>query len=47
MESLTSKITQFPELHEEAVEAQREEMERQRNELLFEIEILGERIWEL
>lgn len=47
MEDLTSEITQLQKSHEEAMEAQREEMERQRNHFLFEIEMLGERIREL
>lgn len=41
MEGLKSEITQLQKMHEEAMEAQREEMERQRKHFLFEIEMLG------
>ena len=47
MESLTRNITQLQKSHKEAIEAQREEMERKRKQFQFEIEMLGERIREL
>ena len=47
LSNLTAEIAQIHKVHEDAMEAQREEIERQREQFQFEIETLGERIREL
>ena len=47
LQNLTSEIAQIHKAHNDAMEAQREEMERQREQFQLEMEMLGERIWEL
>lgn len=47
LQNLTSEIAQIHKAHNDAMEAQREEMERQREQFQLEMEVLGERIWEL
>ena len=47
LHNLTSEIAQIHKAHNDALEAQREEMERQREQFQFEMEVLGERIREL
>ena len=44
---LTAEIAQIHKAHGRAMEGQREEMEKQREQFQFEIEILGERIRDL
>ena len=45
--NLIAKITQIHKVHKDAIEAQWEEIERQRKRFQFEIEMLGERIQKL
>ena len=45
--NLTAEIAQIHKVHKDAMEAQREEIEKQRKRFQFEIETLRERIWEL
>lgn len=47
LNKLTSEIAQIHEAHNIAMEAQREEIENQREQFQFEIQVLGERIREL
>lgn len=47
LRNLTNKIAQIHKAHSDSMEAQREEIEKQRKQFQFEIEILRERIWEL
>lgn len=47
LSNLTSEIAQIYKAHDDVMEAQREEMERQRKQFQFEIEMLGESIREL
>ena len=47
LHNLTSEIAQIHKAHNDSMEAQREEIERQQEQFQFEIEILRERIREL
>lgn len=47
LQNLTSEIAQIHKAHNDSMEAQREEIERQQEQFLFEIEMLKERIREL
>ena len=47
LHNLTSEIAQIHKAHNDAMEAQREELERQREQFQLQMEVLGERIWEL
>ncbi|MCJ1346732.1 hypothetical protein MMC31_004950, partial [Peltigera leucophlebia] len=47
LNNLTTEMAQLQKRHDDAMEAQREEIERQRERFEFEIEMLGKRIREL